>query len=137
MIGAAFGRHQGFSLAGVCTADDRDVFAKWREGFQGIGEIEIGAAPGGTPIMADGACIGATGCAVDHFDARQAGRVCAAVLRRGVCAGTIESKSGSASVTPNPRSTVRREMYFCVTNIWVGLLTLARSLFWGVFTQRL
>src|SRR5215470_7652021 len=33
----------------------------------------------------------------------------AAVLRRGVCAGIIESRSGRARVTPSPRSTVRRE----------------------------
>src|SRR5579883_837555 len=36
-------------------------------------------------------------------------RPTAAVLRRGVCAGTIESSSGSAKLTPIPRSTVRRE----------------------------
>src|SRR5579864_1085452 len=41
----------------------------------------------------------------------------AAVLLKGVCAGTIESSRGSASATPAPRRTVRRDMYFLVMNI--------------------
>ena len=46
----------------------------------------------------------------------------AAVLRRGVCAGTIASNSGNASDTPIPRSTVRRERCFRVTNITDGCI---------------
>src|ERR1700733_12689830 len=41
----------------------------------------------------------------------------AAVLRSGVCAGTMESSNGSATVAPKPRRTVRREMCFLVMNI--------------------
>src|SRR5215469_1370462 len=41
----------------------------------------------------------------------------AAVLARGVCAGIIESSSGSARATPAPRRTVRRDMCFFVRNI--------------------
>ena len=41
----------------------------------------------------------------------------AAVLRNGVCAGTIESKRGRAEVTPIPRRTERRERCFFVINI--------------------
>src|SRR5215471_11826304 len=40
-------------------------------------------------------------------------------------AGTIASSSGSASVAPTPRSTVRRDRCFFVTNI--GLLLRRRS----------
>src|SRR5579864_5322110 len=46
----------------------------------------------------------------------------AAVLATGVCAGTIESSSGSAKDTPMPRRTVRRERCFLVMNIALGLL---------------
>src|ERR1700693_3251565 len=49
----------------------------------------------------------------------------AAVLIRGVCAGTIESSSGSANATPAPRRTVRRDTCFLVTNI------LFRSYYYG------
>jgi hypothetical protein len=38
----------------------------------------------------------------------------AAVLTSGVPAGIIESRSGSASVTPMPRRKVRRGRYFFV-----------------------
>ena len=41
----------------------------------------------------------------------------AAALARGESAGTIESSSGSANDTPNPRRIVRRGMCFRVTNI--------------------
>src|SRR4051794_17136020 len=42
----------------------------------------------------------------------------AAVCARGVCAGTIASRNGSASVAPTlPRRNVRREMYFRVMNM--------------------
>ena len=41
----------------------------------------------------------------------------AAVSRSGVSAGTIDSSSGSASVTPAPRRNVRRGMCFLATNI--------------------
>src|ERR1700730_11053365 len=41
----------------------------------------------------------------------------AAVLTRGVCAGTIESSSGSANAAPAPRRTVRRDRCFLVRNI--------------------
>src|SRR5438034_11094578 len=41
----------------------------------------------------------------------------AAVLLSGVCAGTIDSRNGSATVTPAPRRNVRRERCFLVTNI--------------------
>src|ERR1700720_3189842 len=41
----------------------------------------------------------------------------AAVLLNGVCAGTIESSNGSASATPAPRRTARRDMCFLVMNI--------------------
>ena len=40
----------------------------------------------------------------------------AAVLTSGVLAGTIESSSGSASVTPTPRRNVRRGRCFLVMN---------------------
>src|SRR5688572_11964045 len=45
----------------------------------------------------------------------------AAVRRVGVSAGTIDSSSGRASVTPAPRRKVRRAMCFLATNI-VSLL---------------
>src|SRR6202047_2902034 len=45
----------------------------------------------------------------------------AAVLTRGVCAGTIESSSGSANAAPAPRRTVRRDRCFLVTNIFSSL----------------
>src|SRR5688500_8808156 len=41
----------------------------------------------------------------------------AAVRRSGVSAGTIDSSSGNASVTPAPRRNVRRAMCFLATNI--------------------
>src|SRR6185369_13220410 len=41
----------------------------------------------------------------------------AAVRRSGVIAGSIDSSSGSASVTPAPRRNVRRGRCFLVTNI--------------------
>src|SRR5579872_6041902 len=41
----------------------------------------------------------------------------AAVLARGVCAGTIESSKGSASDAPTPRRMVRRDRCFLVRNI--------------------
>ena len=40
----------------------------------------------------------------------------AAVLTSGVAAGTIESSSGSASVTPTPRRNVRRGRCLFVMN---------------------
>jgi hypothetical protein len=46
----------------------------------------------------------------------------AAVRRSGVSAGTIDSSSGSASVTPAPRRNVRRAMCFFVTYIAVLLI---------------
>src|ERR1700732_627118 len=49
----------------------------------------------------------------------------AAVLIRGVCAGTMESSSGSANATPAPRRTVRRDTCFLVRNI------LFRSSYYG------
>src|SRR5450755_547775 len=41
----------------------------------------------------------------------------AAVFARGVCAGTIESSSGSARDAPMPRSNVRRDRCFFVMNM--------------------
>src|ERR1700722_20085628 len=41
----------------------------------------------------------------------------AAVLLRGVCAGTMESKNGKARAAPAPRRNVRRAMCFLVINI--------------------
>jgi len=41
----------------------------------------------------------------------------AAVSRSGRSAGTIDSSSGSASVTPAPRRNVRRGMCFFVMNM--------------------
>src|SRR5438034_9389263 len=41
----------------------------------------------------------------------------AAVSRSGRSAGTIDSSSGSASVTPAPRRNVRLAMYFFVMNM--------------------
>src|SRR5689334_3597685 len=46
----------------------------------------------------------------------------AAVLASGVCAGIMESSSGSARVTPAPRISARREMCFLVMNISAPLL---------------
>ena len=66
--------------------------------------------------MLVGAFAGAAGGAVHHLDAGQARLGSAAVLPSGVCAGTIESSSGSASDTPMPRRTVRRERCFFVMN---------------------
>ena len=43
----------------------------------------------------------------------------AAVLLSGVCAGTIESSSGKANVTPAPRRNVRRGTCFLVMNIYL------------------
>src|SRR5262245_44192641 len=42
----------------------------------------------------------------------------AAVFFRGVCAGTIDSRNGNATVTPAPRKNVRRERCFLVMNIY-------------------
>ena len=53
-----------------------------------------------------------------HLDAHEASLpVRGAVLAKAVLAGTIASSNGSATVTPTPFSTVRREMCFCVMNI--------------------
>src|SRR5580658_8715981 len=41
----------------------------------------------------------------------------AAVLARGVCAGTMESRNGNASVIPAPRKNARLWMCFLVMNI--------------------
>ncbi len=41
----------------------------------------------------------------------------AAVLLIKVCAGIMESSSGSASATPTPRSSVRRDRCFLVMNM--------------------
>src|SRR6185295_409516 len=41
----------------------------------------------------------------------------ATVAARALSAGTIDSRNGSASVAPSPRSTVRRGSDFLVTNI--------------------
>src|SRR5882724_5968276 len=41
----------------------------------------------------------------------------AAVLFKGVCAGTIDSRNGNATVTPAPRRNVRRERDFFVMNM--------------------
>ena len=46
----------------------------------------------------------------------------AAVDRRGVSAGTIDSSSGRASVTPAPRRNVRRCMCFLAMNIVLALV---------------
>src|SRR5579872_6163186 len=51
----------------------------------------------------------------------------AAVLLKGVCAGTIESSSGNANVTPTPRKNVRRGTCFLVMNIY--LVSLVRAFF--------
>src|SRR6266850_2913438 len=45
----------------------------------------------------------------------------AAVLFKGVCAGTIDSSSGNATVTPAPRRNVRRERCLFVMNM--GLIS--------------
>src|SRR5205814_8468522 len=42
----------------------------------------------------------------------------AAALAKGARAGIIDSRNGNASVTPAPRKTARREMCFCVMNIF-------------------
>src|SRR5713226_10636733 len=42
----------------------------------------------------------------------------AAALAKGARAGIIDSRNGKASVTPAPRKTARREMCFCVMNIF-------------------
>jgi hypothetical protein len=48
-----------------------------------------------------GSFVRAAGGAVHHLDTRQpAARICR--RRSGVCAGTIESRNGSATLTPNP-----------------------------------
>src|SRR4051812_23642158 len=52
------------------------------------------------------------------------GATFAAVLAIGVCAGTIESRKGSASVTPAPLRRVRRDTYFLVMNIDFSLAIL-------------
>src|SRR5215831_18740001 len=46
----------------------------------------------------------------------------AAVNRSGRSAGTIDSRNGSASVTPAPRRNVRRGMCFLVTNTSASLV---------------
>src|SRR5215510_15026535 len=48
----------------------------------------------------------------------------AAVWRWGVCAGSIDSRNGKATVTPTPWRNVRRGMCFLVMNISYGLLYL-------------
>src|ERR1700722_9958910 len=54
----------------------------------------------------------------------QASRVLefAAVLFKGVCAGTMESRKGSARETPMSRNTVRRERCFLVMYIRLRFL---------------
>ena len=42
----------------------------------------------------------------------------AAVWRRGVCAGSIDSRNGKAKVVPTPRRNVRRGICFLVMNIY-------------------
>ena len=44
-------------------------------------------------------------------------RPAAAVFAKGVCAGIIDSRNGSASVTPAPRRNVRRERCFLVMKL--------------------
>src|SRR5213593_1547333 len=51
----------------------------------------------------------------------------AAVCRNGVCAGSMDSRNGNATVTPQPRRNVLRGMCFLVKNIYlfseIGLAT--------------
>src|SRR5690242_13434587 len=49
----------------------------------------------------------------------------AAAVRANAPAGTIASRNGSATVTPMPLRTVRRDSRFCVRNIYVLSLVLA------------
>src|SRR5438128_2291793 len=44
----------------------------------------------------------------------------AAVWRKGVCAGSIDSRSGKPNVTPQPRRNVRRGICFLVMNIYLA-----------------
>src|SRR5580692_4659254 len=53
----------------------------------------------------------------------------AAVLPRGVCAGTIESSSGKPSVMPAPRKNVRRGMNFFSINISLDSCSVTGCLF--------
>src|SRR5579885_330999 len=54
------------------------------------------------------------------------GKGFAAVRLRGVCAGSIESSSGSAMDTPRPRKKVRRGRCFFVRNIPVPVVNLSQ-----------
>jgi hypothetical protein len=77
MIGASFGRRVRFGRPGVGAADDREVVAKRREGFERIREIEIATVLLRAPVMLARAFVGASGGAVHHFNA------CQAAARRG------------------------------------------------------
>src|SRR5262245_13538521 len=69
---------------------------------------------------------GAAPCGCQIPTKRRAGA--AAVNRSGVNAGTIDSSSGNASVTPAPRKNVRRGMCFFVTTISAASTLVTRLL---------
>src|SRR5262245_37959877 len=61
----------------------------------------------------------------------------AAVLAKGVCAGSIESSNGSARVTPVPRRNVRRDRcFFEMKFICSGLLNDVISLHASAYRAR-
>ena len=59
-------------------------------------------------------------CGMKHMPSRIRGF--AAVFASGVCAGTIESSSGSDIAVPMPRKNVRRERCFFVMTLHVAIL---------------
>ena len=104
------------AAAGAChvrmreAADDVDAIAERLERLQDLGEREAGALRRRRPLVHRRA--------VRDVEARRSAIFgAAAAPASGVCAPTIESSSGSATVAPTPCRNVRRDRCFFVMNI--------------------
>ena len=91
------------------VAHHTHVVAQFFKRLQALGEFEPGTFLRGGPFVHGGA--------VRHVDTAESALGRGGGLASGVCAGTIESSRGSASVTPIPRKNVRRGKCFLVMNI--------------------
>ena len=100
----------GHRLRHVQAGDEHRAIAEWLQRLRDERELEVLAFLQRTPIPGRRAMR-----MPDADEALAAGA--AAVRRSGVSAGTIDSSSGKASVTPAPRRNVRRGMCFFVMNI--------------------
>ena len=118
MIAADLGRRERLGVADVGVADDRQVIAERLERREAARrQIEVAADRCGRPQVLLDADRRAAGRAVHHLDARQPHLGGGRLVSNTRPAGTIASRNGSATVTPMPFSTARREICFFVMNI--------------------